>query len=67
MAPRSSRAVSGSLYVVEISKAGLLSEPPGADSVGDVIRIGRNGKRRVVADGLPSPYGVALGRRGTST
>ena len=54
----------GSLYVVEISKAGLLNEPPGADTVGDVIRIARNGKRRVVADGLASPYGVAAGRRG---
>ena len=54
----------GSLYVVEISKAGLLNEASEIDSVGDVIRIARNGKRRVVADNLVSPYGVAVGRRG---
>ena len=54
----------GNLYVVEISKRGLLTEPPNEpDSAGDVIRIRRNGKRRVVAD-LPTPYGVAVGRRG---
>ena len=51
--------------MVEISKTGLLTEPPEEpDSVGDVIRIRRNGKRRVVADDLPTPYGVAVGRRG---
>jgi hypothetical protein len=54
----------GSLYVVEISKAGLLNEASETDSVGDVIRIARNGNRRVVADNLASPYGVAVGRRG---
>ena len=54
----------GSLYVVEISKAGLLNEASEVDSVGDVIRIARNGRRKVVADNLASPYGVAAGRRG---
>ena len=54
----------GSLYVVEISKAGLLNEASEIDSVGNVIRIARNGKRKVVADDLASPYGVAAGRRG---
>ena len=54
----------GSLYVVQISKVGLLNEASEIDSVGNVIRIGRNGKRKVVADDLASPYGVAAGRRG---
>ena len=55
----------GSLYVVEISKAGLLNEESEISSVGDVIRIDRGGKRRtVVADNLPSPYGVTVSRRG---
>ena len=55
----------GNLYVVEISKRGLSTEPPEEpDSVGDVIRIRRDGKRRVVADELPTPYGVTVGRRG---
>jgi hypothetical protein len=54
----------GSLYVVEISKAGLLNEASETDSVGDVIRIARNGTRTVIADNLPSPYGVAAAHRG---
>ena len=49
---------------MQISKAGLLNEASEIDSVGNVIRIGRNGKRKVVADDLASPYGVAAGRRG---
>jgi hypothetical protein len=55
----------GSLYAVEIAKDGLLSVPPGAaDSVGALVEIARDGTRTTVADDLPSPYGVAIGRRG---
>ena len=54
----------GSLYVVQISKIGLANEPETEpDSSGNVIRIPRKGNRRVIAD-LPTPYGIALGRRG---
>jgi hypothetical protein len=54
----------GRLYVVEISKAGLLNEASETDSVGDVVRIGRHGSKHVVSDNLPSPYGIAIDRKG---
>ena len=51
----------GSLYVVQISKNGLLS----GDPAGELIKIARNGTRKSVAsDGLVEPYGVAIGRHG---
>ena len=54
----------GSLYVVEIAKNGLLSTPPGELPVGDVLEIAPDGSKTTVADDLPVPYGVAVGRHG---
>lgn len=52
----------GSLYVVELASAGLLT--PGLP-LGSVIRVARDGTRTTVASNLPAPGGVAIGPRGT--
>ena len=50
----------GTLYVLEIAHNSLLAaEPEGA-----VIRVLRNGNRRILADGLFFPGGLALGKGG---
>jgi sugar lactone lactonase YvrE len=54
----------GSLYLVEISKAGLLTEASEESTVGDVVRIAPDGEKTIVADNLASPYGLAIGRGG---
>jgi hypothetical protein len=55
----------GSLYAVEISKGGLLSEASETDSVGALVKVAPGGSEHaIVADDLPSPYGVATGRHG---
>jgi hypothetical protein len=47
----------GSLYVLEITKNGLLSEDP----TGALIRVGRNGSQHLVmSTGLTTPGGMAL-------
>ena len=50
----------GTMYVLEIAHNSLqAAEPEGA-----VIRVGKNGSREIVADGLFFPGGLAVGRRG---
>jgi hypothetical protein len=50
----------GNLYVVEITKNGLLSEDP----TGALIKVKRNGRRETISDDLFAPGGVAVGRHG---
>ena len=56
----------GSLYVVEITKNGLLAaEQPGGDVTGAVIRVAPNGtKTEVASEGLMAPGGIAVGPDG---
>jgi hypothetical protein len=49
--------VNGSLYVLEIAHNSLLAESP----EGALIKVSPDGDRRVIADGLFFPGGVALG------
>ena len=52
----------GSLYVLEITSAGLLA----GDPTGALIRVWPNGQRTTVASaGLVTPTGVAIGRDGS--
>jgi hypothetical protein len=54
----------GSLYAVELSTDSLLQAACGAPVPGDVVRF-RNGRRTVVAAGLPAPGGVAVAPDGS--
>jgi hypothetical protein len=54
----------GSLYVLEITSSGLLSDDPNA--TGALIRVWPNGKQTTVAStGLVTPTGVAIAHDGT--
>ncbi|MCW2665360.1 MAG: Gluconolactonase, partial [Frankiales bacterium] len=54
----------GSLYAVELSTASLLQAACGGPVPGDVVQF-RNGRRTVVAAGLPAPGGVAVAPDGS--
>jgi sugar lactone lactonase YvrE len=56
----------GSLYVLEIAKAGLLAAEAGGDATGALLRLAPDGTRTEIAsEGLVSPGGVAVARDGT--
>ncbi|MFC6694588.1 ScyD/ScyE family protein [Nocardioides daphniae] len=51
----------GKLYVVQLVDVGLLNADPAAGMPeGSLRRVERDGSTTVVAEGLPTPYGVAL-------
>jgi hypothetical protein len=56
----------GALYVLEFASGfDLGPEAQGwRRSTGRILRLGADGSRRVVADGLDQPFGMAVGRRG---
>jgi len=53
-------APNGRLYVLEIAHNSLLGQPP----EGALIKVGRSGNKRIVADGMFFPGGLAIGSRG---
>lgn len=50
----------GSLYAVQLSATGLLTEPEGALPTGSLVKVAPGATPTPVAEGLPAPYGVAL-------
>jgi hypothetical protein len=46
----------GRLYVLEITKNGLLS----GDPTGALIRVGRHGRHEIMSEGLITPGGLAI-------